>query len=91
MTMAPAMAAAADVVGTLLGCGVTDFVVCPGARSQALALTVAALAESGDVRLHVRIDERSAGFLATHPPLVDRINRLRALRRAKPLESVTEA
>ena len=64
MTMAPAMAAAADVVGTLLGCGVTDFVVCPGARSQALALTVAALAESGDVRLHVRIDERSAGFLA---------------------------
>jgi heat shock protein HtpX len=36
-------------------------------------------------------EERSAGFLATHPPLVDRINRLRALRRAKPLESVTEA
>ena len=64
MTMAPAMAAAADVVGTLLGCGVTDFVVCPGARSQALALTVAALAETGDVRLHVRIDERAAGFLA---------------------------
>jgi 2-succinyl-5-enolpyruvyl-6-hydroxy-3-cyclohexene-1-carboxylate synthase len=64
MTMTPAMAAAADVVGTLLGCGVTDFVVCPGARSQALALTVAALAETGDVRLHVRIDERSAGFLA---------------------------
>jgi len=64
MTMAPAMAAAADVVGTLLGCGVTDFVVCPGARSQALALTVAALAETGDLRLHVRIDERSAGFLA---------------------------
>jgi Zn-dependent protease with chaperone function len=36
-------------------------------------------------------EERSAGFLATHPPLVDRINRLRALRRAKPVESVTEA
>jgi Zn-dependent protease with chaperone function len=36
-------------------------------------------------------EERSAGFLATHPPLVDRINRLRALRRAKPLEAVSEA
>ena len=36
-------------------------------------------------------EQRSAGFLATHPPLVDRINRLRALRRAKPLASVTEA
>jgi heat shock protein HtpX len=36
-------------------------------------------------------EQRSAGFLATHPPLVDRINRLRALRRAKPIESVTEA
>jgi len=36
-------------------------------------------------------EERSGGFLATHPPLVDRINRLRALRSAKPLESVTEA
>lgn len=35
-------------------------------------------------------EERSAGFLATHPPLVDRINRLRALRRAKPLESLAE-
>ena len=64
MTMAPAMAAAADLVGALIGAGVTDFVVCPGARSQALALTVAALAETDDVRLHVRIDERSAGFLA---------------------------
>jgi len=36
-------------------------------------------------------EQRSAGFLATHPPLVDRINRLRALRRAKPVDSVTEA
>ena len=36
-------------------------------------------------------DQRSAGFLATHPPLIDRINRLRALRSARPLESVNEA
>ena len=36
-------------------------------------------------------EQRSAGFLATHPPLIDRINRLRALRSARPLESVNEA
>jgi len=36
-------------------------------------------------------EQRSAGFLATHPPLVDRINRLRALRSAKPRASVDEA
>jgi len=64
MTPAPAMLAAAELVGTLIGAGVTDFVVSPGARSQALALTVAALAQSGDVRLHVRLDERAAAFLA---------------------------
>ncbi len=61
---APAMGSAAELVGALMGHGVTDFVVSPGARSQALALTVAALAESGDVTLHVRIDERVAGFVA---------------------------
>jgi 2-succinyl-5-enolpyruvyl-6-hydroxy-3-cyclohexene-1-carboxylate synthase len=64
MTEVPAMTAAAELVGTLIGHGVTDFVVSPGARSQALALTVAALAESGDVRLHVRLDERVAAFVA---------------------------
>lgn len=44
--------------------GVTDVVVCPGSRSQALALAAAALERSGEVRLHVRIDERVAGFFA---------------------------
>jgi 2-succinyl-5-enolpyruvyl-6-hydroxy-3-cyclohexene-1-carboxylate synthase len=44
--------------------GVTDIVVCPGSRSQALALAAAALERAGDVRLHVRIDERVAGFFA---------------------------
>jgi 2-succinyl-5-enolpyruvyl-6-hydroxy-3-cyclohexene-1-carboxylate synthase len=44
--------------------GMTDIVVCPGSRSQAPALVAAALERGGQVRLHVRIDERAAGFLA---------------------------
>ncbi|WP_370448994.1 2-succinyl-5-enolpyruvyl-6-hydroxy-3-cyclohexene-1-carboxylic-acid synthase [Cryobacterium sp. Hb1] len=44
--------------------GVRDLVLCPGARSQALALAAAALEQAGSIRLHVRTDERSAGFLS---------------------------
>ena len=44
--------------------GVRDVVVCPGARSQGLALAAAALEQAGGIRLHVRTDERSAGFLS---------------------------
>jgi heat shock protein HtpX len=38
-----------------------------------------------------RFEPRAAGFLATHPPITDRINRLRTLRGAKSLEAITEA
>ncbi|PPF85844.1 2-succinyl-5-enolpyruvyl-6-hydroxy-3-cyclohexene-1-carboxylic-acid synthase [Clavibacter michiganensis] len=48
----------------LVGEGVTDVVLCPGSRSQALALVAAELERVDGVRLHVRIDERAAGFLA---------------------------
>ncbi|WP_449278349.1 2-succinyl-5-enolpyruvyl-6-hydroxy-3-cyclohexene-1-carboxylic-acid synthase [Leucobacter sp. GX24907] len=44
--------------------GVRDVVVCPGSRSQALALAAAAAERAGALRVHVRIDERSAGFFA---------------------------
>lgn len=44
--------------------GVRDVVVAPGSRSQALALVAAELERVGAIRLHVRIDERGAGFLA---------------------------
>ncbi len=44
--------------------GVTDLVLSPGSRSQALALAAARLEQAGLLRMHVRVDERSAGFLA---------------------------
>lgn len=64
MTVAESTRFAGELFGALVGHGVTDVVVCPGSRSQALALAAAVLAESGALRLHVRIDERSAAFLA---------------------------
>jgi 2-succinyl-5-enolpyruvyl-6-hydroxy-3-cyclohexene-1-carboxylate synthase len=36
----------------------------PGARSQALAIASAQLAEAGELDLHIRLDERSLGFSA---------------------------
>ena len=52
------------LLGQLIGRGLRDIVLCPGARSQALALAAAAWEQQGRVRLRVRIDERVAGFLA---------------------------
>lgn len=44
--------------------GVRDVVLAPGSRSAPLALVLHAADAAGDLRLHVRVDERSAGFLA---------------------------
>ncbi|WP_258368508.1 2-succinyl-5-enolpyruvyl-6-hydroxy-3-cyclohexene-1-carboxylic-acid synthase [Curtobacterium sp. MCBD17_013] len=44
--------------------GVTDVVVSPGSRSQALALAAAAVERAGALRVHVRLDERTAAFFA---------------------------
>jgi 2-succinyl-5-enolpyruvyl-6-hydroxy-3-cyclohexene-1-carboxylate synthase len=44
--------------------GVTDVVVSPGSRSQALALAAVALDRAGSLTVHVRIDERTAAFFA---------------------------
>ncbi len=41
-----------------------DVVLSPGSRSQALALAAVRFADDGHVRVHVRIDERVAGFTA---------------------------
>lgn len=49
---------------TLLGHHVTDVVLAPGSRSAPLALAFHAAEQAGRIRLHVRVDEREAGFLA---------------------------
>lgn len=43
---------------------IRDVVIAPGSRSAPIAFALADRAETGDLRLHVRIDERSAAFLA---------------------------
>jgi 2-succinyl-5-enolpyruvyl-6-hydroxy-3-cyclohexene-1-carboxylate synthase len=55
---------ARTLIGQLLAQGVTDFVLAPGSRSAPLALCLDASAAAGLLRLHVRVDERAAGFLA---------------------------
>ncbi|MFC7595657.1 2-succinyl-5-enolpyruvyl-6-hydroxy-3-cyclohexene-1-carboxylic-acid synthase [Terrabacter sp. GCM10028922] len=52
------------VVQQLWLAGVRDVVLAPGSRSAPLALTLDAADRAGDLRLHVRVDERSAAFLA---------------------------
>ncbi len=52
------------VVGGLIQAGVTDLVVAPGSRNAPLSFAAYDAAEAGLLRLHTRIDERSAGFLA---------------------------
>ena len=57
----PSQAAALVLVDELARSGVTDAVLAPGSRSAALAMV---LHDDPRIRLHVEIDERSAGFLA---------------------------
>ncbi|MEN3299647.1 MAG: 2-succinyl-5-enolpyruvyl-6-hydroxy-3-cyclohexene-carboxylate synthase [Pseudonocardia sp.] len=52
------------VIDELVRAGVTDAVLCPGSRNAPLAFALHAADAAGRLRLHVRIDERSAGFLA---------------------------
>ncbi|HEX2497838.1 MAG TPA: thiamine pyrophosphate-binding protein, partial [Actinomycetes bacterium] len=59
--MNPATALARVLADELIRCGVTEAVVAPGSRSAPLAL---ALHADPRIRMHVRIDERSAGFVA---------------------------
>lgn len=52
------------LVHDLIDFGVREAVLSPGSRSGPLALALAAADAAGALRLHVRVDERSAGFLA---------------------------
>lgn len=62
--MNPSTAAAQVIIDELVRSGVTDIVLAPGSRSAPLAIEVSAADDRGEVRLHVRVDERTAGFLA---------------------------
>jgi 2-succinyl-5-enolpyruvyl-6-hydroxy-3-cyclohexene-1-carboxylate synthase len=55
---------ARDVVSALVEAGIREVVVAPGSRNAPLSFAAYDVAAAGLVRLHTRIDERSAGFLA---------------------------
>jgi 2-succinyl-5-enolpyruvyl-6-hydroxy-3-cyclohexene-1-carboxylate synthase len=63
-TYNPASLFAARLLSGLISQGVTDFVVCSGSRSQALALAAAAAEHDAAARVHVKTDERAAGYFA---------------------------
>lgn len=60
----PSSAQAAVLVDELVAGGVTDAVLAPGSRNAPLAFALHAADAAGRLRLHMRIDERGAGFLA---------------------------
>jgi 2-succinyl-5-enolpyruvyl-6-hydroxy-3-cyclohexene-1-carboxylate synthase len=60
----PSTAQARVVVDELIRGGVRDVVLCPGSRNAPLAFALQDADRAGRVRLHVRIDERTAGYLA---------------------------
>lgn len=70
--MNPSTAQATVVVDELIRGGVTDVVLCPGSRNAPLAFALQAADASGQIRLHMRIDERTAGFLAIGLSLANR-------------------
>ena len=61
---ATATETARRVLTALVEAGVTEIVVAPGSRNAPLSFAAYDAATAGLVRLHTRIDERTAGFLA---------------------------
>ncbi|GMA32393.1 2-succinyl-5-enolpyruvyl-6-hydroxy-3-cyclohexene-1-carboxylic-acid synthase [Litorihabitans aurantiacus] len=60
----PAQQLARAVVRALVAGGVRDAVLAPGSRSAPLAYALLEAETAGALRLHVVVDERSAGFVA---------------------------
>jgi 2-succinyl-5-enolpyruvyl-6-hydroxy-3-cyclohexene-1-carboxylate synthase len=60
----PSTALATVVVDELVRGGVREAVLCPGSRNAPLSFALHEADRAGRLRLHVRIDERTAGFLA---------------------------
>ena len=64
--MYPSQALAECIIDSLIAGGIRDFVYCPGSRNAPFAYALAryeALSES-PIRVHIRLDERSAAFFA---------------------------
>lgn len=55
---------ARNIVRQLIESGVNDFVLSPGSRNAPLSIALNEAAEKGLIQLHIRIDERGAGFFA---------------------------
>ncbi len=62
--MHPSTALATVLIDEWVRCGVREVVLSPGSRSAPLAYAALAAHRAGRLRLHVRVDERSAGFVA---------------------------
>lgn len=60
----PSLALATVIVDELAAVGVTDVVLAPGSRNAPLSIALLRADRAGHLRLHVRTDERTAGFLA---------------------------
>jgi len=52
------------VVRQLIEAGITDAVISPGSRNAPISLAMFAASEKGFLKLHIRIDERSAAYFA---------------------------
>ncbi len=62
--MTGSTACARVIVARLIDFGVHDVLLCPGSRNAPLSYEVFGADRTGRIRLHVRIDERSAAFTA---------------------------
>ncbi|MBT0565909.1 2-succinyl-5-enolpyruvyl-6-hydroxy-3-cyclohexene-1-carboxylic-acid synthase [Williamsia sp. CHRR-6] len=62
--MNPSTVQARVIVDEMIRGGVREAVLCPGSRNAPLSFALHAADVEGRLRLHVRIDERTAGFLA---------------------------
>ncbi len=60
----PSTRLARELVEELVDAGIREVVLAPGSRNAPLAFAVWEAEQRGWLRLHTRIDERSAGFLA---------------------------
>lgn len=60
----PSTRLARTVVTALRGAAVREVVLAPGSRNAPLSFALYDSAQAGGLRLHTRIDERTAGFLA---------------------------